>query len=61
MYLMNDDYPDVEMTIVWLVSLKNKQKLAIWFCSLFLKLINQSNEFLNEEINLYHVMLIWNS
>jgi hypothetical protein len=35
-----NDYPDVQMTIVWLVSLKHKQKLSIWF----FKLINQSRE-----------------
>lgn len=59
MYSMND-YPDVQMTIVWLVSLKNKQENS-HMVFLKKKLINQSNEFLNEEKNLYHVMLIWNS
>jgi hypothetical protein len=38
---MNNDHPDVQMTIVWLVSLKNKHtKMAMWF-----KLINHSNDF----------------
>lgn len=51
MYLMND-YPDVDLTIVWLVSLKNKQKLAYGSCFL----INHFNKN-KKKRKFYHVEL----